>query len=139
MCPLAKQGDMRNRPNPSLEATILQHLSKIQDAKHVIAEYYDSFAENEKFYLVMEMCKHGSIYDYLNRERKRPFTEDQSLFLNCNYQFLGILARDILLAILMALDLIHTAGYLHRDLSPKNILIHSFNAESVPQIVSPTL
>ena len=79
VCPLAKKGDARNRPDPYLEAEILQDLSRIQDAKHVIAEYYDSFAEDESFYLVMELCKYGSIYDYLSRERKRPFTEDQSL------------------------------------------------------------
>jgi serine/threonine protein kinase len=46
-----------------------------------------------------------------------------------------ILARDMLLHILTALDIIHTAGYLHRDLSPKNILIYSFTDDSVPQIV----
>jgi serine/threonine protein kinase len=47
-----------------------------------------------------------------------------------------ILAREMLLSILTALDIIHGAGYVHRDLSPKNILIHSFSEDSVPRIVS---
>jgi serine/threonine protein kinase len=80
-----KAGDARSKPDPRQEAEILKELSQVSDAKHVIAEYYDSFAEGEYFYLVMEYCKHGSVYDYLNRERKKPFTEEQSRYLICDY------------------------------------------------------
>ncbi|KAI6182998.1 Protein kinase domain-containing protein [Aphelenchoides bicaudatus] len=117
-CQLVKSRE--NRPDPKKEAEILQELSKIPDAKHVIAEYYDSFEEDGYYYMVMELCQHGSIYDFLTRTRKKPFTEEQT--------------RDMVLSILTALDIIHSAGYVHRDLSPKNILIYAFTVDSVPQI-----
>lgn len=42
----------------------------------------------------------------------------------------------MVLDIMTALDYIHLAGYLHRDLSPKNILIAGFTMDSVPRVVS---
>jgi serine/threonine protein kinase len=119
-CKLRAENERRKIPDPKLEALILKDLCRWPDARQVIAEYYDSFIEGNYHYLVMELCEHGSIYEHILRKRTRPYNEDHT--------------RDILLEVLTALDIIHGAGYVHRDLSPKNILIHSFSDDSVPKI-----
>jgi serine/threonine protein kinase len=125
ICELKKAGSNHRMPDPRLEAQILQELGRIAGATQVIIEFYGSYTDEGKEHLVMEYCKHGSIYDYLVKKGGRqPFSEER--------------ARAILLNILSALDYIHGAGFIHRDLSPKNILIHNIDDEGMPKIVSPS-
>jgi serine/threonine protein kinase len=70
--------EKRKIPDPRIEALILKDLCKMQDARQVIVEYYDSFTEDGFHYLVMEYCPYGSIYEYLLKERRNPYTEDHS-------------------------------------------------------------
>lgn len=77
-CKMLTGKEGKKTPDPLMEAETLKTLCQVHDAQRVIAEYYDSFVDGEYHYLVMEYCKHGSIYDYLSKERKIPFNEEQS-------------------------------------------------------------
>jgi serine/threonine protein kinase len=81
-CRRLNSGDDRKTPDPIAEAKILKDLSKINDSRHVIAQYIDSFVEGDYHYLVMDYCPHGSIFDYVCKERNnRPLTEDHGMYL----------------------------------------------------------
>ena len=84
-------------------------LAKI-NSEHVV-RFYDSFIENNKYYLVMEYCDSNSlshfIEDYKNQDRLIP---ERTVL-------------DIFLQICLGLKEVHSHNIIHRDLKPDNVFI----------------
>ncbi|KAK9761607.1 hypothetical protein K7432_013372 [Basidiobolus ranarum] len=73
-----------------------------------ILELFDYFEDENKVYLVMELCSGGELYRYL-KERKCPLTESE--------------ARCVLRQLVDGLLYMHSNGIMHRDLKLSNILL----------------
>uniref|UniRef100_A0A6Q2YH88 non-specific serine/threonine protein kinase n=1 Tax=Esox lucius TaxID=8010 RepID=A0A6Q2YH88_ESOLU len=71
-----------------------------------ILELVEFFEEEDKFYLVFEMLRGGSVLAHIHR--RRHFSEQEAC----------VVVQDIA----SALDFLHNKGMAHRDLKPENIL-----------------
>ncbi|KAL1022920.1 hypothetical protein UPYG_G00034220 [Umbra pygmaea] len=71
-----------------------------------ILELVEFFEEEDKFYLVFEMLRGGSVLAHIHR--RRHFNEQEA----------SVVVQDIA----SALDFLHNKGMAHRDLKPENIL-----------------
>lgn len=71
-----------------------------------ILELVEFFEEEDKFYLVFEKLRGGSVLTHIHR--RRHFSEQEA----------SIVVQDIA----SALDFLHNKGMAHRDLKPENIL-----------------
>ena len=79
-----------------LKTVVFQYLPEVYDAFH--------FADGD---IVLEEALHGRTLDKVLDERTFSYRE----------------ARDVLSCVADALTVIHGAGYVHRDIKPKNIMI----------------
>ncbi|KAL4418874.1 hypothetical protein ABPG77_002630 [Micractinium sp. CCAP 211/92] len=77
---------------------------------HSIVKLYYSFQDEEFLYLVMEYLPGGDMMTLLIRKEILP--EDWARFY---------LAQTVI-----SLEAIHTAGYIHRDIKPDNLLLDAF-------------
>lgn len=77
-----------------------------------IVQIYDCFPENGTSYIVMEFLEGMTLKSYL--DQKGPMEEKQAL--------------QVVLQIAWAMEEVHAAGILHRDISPDNIYV--LNPES---------
>jgi serine/threonine protein kinase len=79
-----------------------------------IVKYYDSFFENNTNYLVMEYVDGINLEEYRNRAIITSKT-----------------AEEIVEVVIGALRLVHRQGTLHRDVSPRNIMVRRSNSTLV--------
>ncbi|MDB1090010.1 serine/threonine-protein kinase [Streptomyces sp. ACA25] len=77
---------------------------------HVVAVYDAGVRAGGRPYMVLELCPGGSLADRLRREGPLPVKE----------------VRDIGVGIADALAAAHTAGVLHRDVKPGNIMLNRY-------------
>ncbi|KAI6188977.1 Phosphate carrier protein, mitochondrial [Aphelenchoides besseyi] len=101
--------------DPIEEAEILKKLNK---RIINVVKFYGYYVENECCYMVMEYCKEGSIYDYVKRVGRM---NEKSV-------------RQVAIDVIEALSQIHKHGYLHRDVSPKNVVISKFDENYIPRV-----
>lgn len=88
-------------------------MQMINDSPHPnIVRMHDLYEDAKYFWLVMEMCGGGELFDAIVARGK--FSERES--------------RQIMHAILQSVGHMHSQGIVHRDLKPENILI-DFSAE----------
>ncbi len=76
-----------------------------------ITYVYDAFEEGDTFYLVLERCSH-SLQDFVRWDGMN------------GEAWLPYVAGDVL----QALDYIHAAGYVHKDLHPGNVYLSHLHA-----------
>ena len=76
-----------------------------------ILNLFHYFEDDERVYLVMELCSHGELYSLLRRRRESggTLTENE--------------ARIILRDVVAGLKFLHSRGIIHRDLKLSNILL----------------
>lgn len=74
-----------------------------------IVKLYEMFEDEKRFYLSMELCQAGELFDEL--QKNTSFEED----VCSNY------TRQIL----QAVSYCHNKNVVHRDINPQNILIDS--------------
>ena len=74
-----------------------------------ILELYNYFEDDLNVYLVMEICKQGELYKYLQKCKKLSEPE----------------TRGIMVQLLNGMKYLHSNGILHRDLKLSNILLSS--------------
>ena len=91
----------------------------IQDLDHPnILKMYEFYEDERRYYLVMELCTGGELYDEMVYQHK--FEEDQ--------------ACQIITQIIESVAFCHRRGIIHRDLKPENILLDSkrrYNAKLI--------
>lgn len=81
---------------------ILQHMDHPN-----ICRMFEVFDDGRKYYLVMEYCKNGELYDEITASGN--FNES--------------VAADLMDQILRAVAYMHGRGVVHRDIKPENVLI----------------
>ncbi|CAI5447874.1 unnamed protein product [Caenorhabditis angaria] len=72
-----------------------------------ICRLYHYIETEEKFYIVMEYCSGGEMFDYIVRKERLEESE----------------ARHFFRQLVSAIAYVHSQGYAHRDLKPENLLL----------------
>ena len=85
------------------EALKMQKLDSVPEATHV----YTAFHENDTAYIVMEFVEGETLRDYLMSTG--PLSWER--------------AKEYFLPVILAMDKVHEANIIHRDLSPDNLMI----------------
>ena len=82
-----------------------------------IIKLYDLFESEHSFYLIMEECKGGEVFDKIieHIQSKKMFTEKN--------------AAQMIQQVLSAVEYCHQNGIAHRDLKPENLLYLNEGAE----------
>ena len=95
-------GEFTNDRKIAEEVSLLSKL----DSKYII-KVYECFMSNNKYYLITDHCKYGSLIEKL--ENKKVYNENQ--------------IRYIVLQVLKAIKYLTSNNYLHIEISPEKILI----------------
>lgn len=91
-------------PRVTTELEALKHLSHQN-----ICKMFQFTETREKFYIVMEYCNGGEMFDYIVRKERLSESE----------------ARHFFRQLVQAVAYIHHMGFAHRDLKPENLLLTS--------------
>ena len=73
-----------------------------------ILELFNYFEDDSYVYMVMELCKNGELYRYIQR-RGRPLSEPE--------------ARGVATQLVQGMLYLHSNGIIHRDLKLSNLLL----------------
>ena len=75
-----------------------------------IIKLYEIYESNRSFYLIMELCKGGQLFNQISEraQKKNMYTEKD--------------AAEIFQQIMSSIEYCHNQGICHRDLKPENIL-----------------
>lgn len=76
-----------------------------------VVEIIDLIKDDYYYYIFLEYCANGELFNYICQKKKIPENEAK------------ILTKQILFSI----QYLHSIGIVHRDLKPENILLDSFN------------
>ncbi|CAI2367388.1 unnamed protein product [Moneuplotes crassus] len=101
-------------------ALIKDEIKILQSLDHPnIIRYHETY-ENEKFfYLVMEYCEGGELFDKLTSKEKK-FTEQD--------------AAKIMRKLFHAISHCHAQGITHRDLKPENIMFNKKSNDEISEV-----
>ncbi|MBP3238619.1 MAG: InlB B-repeat-containing protein [Lachnospiraceae bacterium] len=81
-------------------------LARFQNEEGIV-KIFDSFEENRTAYIVMEFLEGMTLKEYIDQKGK--ISEDDAV--------------ELLMPVMESLRVVHSAGILHRDISPDNIFI----------------
>ena len=90
------------------KSTLFNEIEIISKLKHPNIIYvYNILEDNKNYYIIMEYCEKGELFDYIvEKERLDPL--EASIFF---YQLIS------------GVEYIHKQGFSHRDLKPENLLL----------------
>lgn len=92
------------------EAKILSNINN----PHIV-KYYDSFKDNDTFYILMEYCEGLDLKKYINDYKvKKKMINEKDIF-------------RIVFNIYLGIKEIHKKNIIHRDLKPENLFLSTFN------------
>ena len=77
-----------------------------------IVKYYDSFNENEKFYILMEYCDGQNLKEFINKNKNNNTLIEEKILYN------------IIIQICIGIKEIQKMKIIHRDLKPENIFMN---------------
>ena len=98
----------KNKIKIKMKNSIFKENEIITRFNHINVVYVFQILEDEKnYYIIMEYCKHGELFDYIVKHEKLS-EEESSIFF---YQLIN------------GLEYIHSKGISHRDLKPENLLL----------------
>jgi len=96
----------------SVWRSLLTRMLNLEGHHHVLG-LHDVLEDAESYYLVMERCSGGELFDFLQTETDVPERE----------------CKRIMREILLAVDHIHSRGLIHRDIKPENIMFHDTTSD----------
>ena len=95
-----------------MKNSIFKENQIITKFNHINVIYVFQILEDEdNYYIIMEYCKHGELFDYIVKNEKLS-EEESSVFF---YQLIN------------GMEHIHSKGIAHRDLKPENLLLAENN------------
>ena len=95
-----------------MKNSIFKENQIITKFNHINVIYvFQILEDKENYYIIMEYCKHGELFDYIVKNEKLS-EEEASVFF---YQLIN------------GIDHIHSKGIAHRDLKPENLLLDEKN------------
>ena len=98
----------RTKLSPGDDNSIKMEVALLRDCHHVnIVNCVDFVVEPATYYIVMELCKGGELFDRI--VAKKFYNEAE--------------ARGVVRQLLAALQYIHGKNIAHRDLKPENLLL----------------
>lgn len=114
---------MRNRRFSSggeaIWRSLLNRMLNLESHSNVLG-LNDILEDDRYYYIVMERCSGGELFDFLQTETDVPERE----------------CKRIMREILGAVDHIHSKGLIHRDIKPENIMLHDTTADpSTPKVM----
>ena len=88
-----------------------------------IVKLYDLFQDKKFYYLVMEECTGGELFDRIisHIQKKKMFSEKE--------------AAKLIKQVLLALSYCHSIGICHRDLKPENLLFSSEDKDASLKLI----
>lgn len=108
--------------NEEMARRVRNEVALHKKLKHTnILTLYHYFEDDERVYLVMELCSNGEIYSLLKKRKENAAAPAAG---NTNYSCLSENeARIILRDVVAGLKFLHSHGIIHRDLKLSNILL----------------
>ena len=98
----------KNKIKIKMKNSIFKENEIITRFNHINVVYvFQILEDSQNFYIIMEYCKHGELFDYIVKNEKLP-EEEASIFF---YQLIN------------GIEYIHSRGISHRDLKPENLLL----------------
>jgi len=98
----------KNKIKIKMKNSIFKENEIITRFNHINVVYvFQILEDSENFYIIMEYCKHGELFDYIVKKEKLT-EEESSIFF---YQLIN------------GIEYIHSKGISHRDLKPENLLL----------------
>lgn len=102
------------------EVCIRKEVEILKSCDHPnIVKFYDFYEEKRSFYITMEMCEGGELFNRI--VQRRSYDEND--------------ARDVIYLVLSAMRYCHDRGIVHRDLKPENLLLKSFENDTDIKLV----
>lgn len=97
--------------NDKILRRVQREVDSMSSIRHKnVVELYDFFSDDDNYYMVMEYCRGGNLYDYI--VKKRRLKEKDAAYLY--YQILN------------AVEYCHQLGVAHRDLKLTNIMLNPY-------------
>lgn len=97
---------------------VMEKLLRSERDRHIVA-FHEILEDDAAFYIVMEECDGGQLFDLLLRESSMSTRE----------------CKRIVREILLAVEYLHDHGLLHRDIKPENIMLSKENGENVIKLI----
>ena len=98
----------KNKIKIKMKNSIFKENEIITRFNHINVVYvFKILEDSQNFYIIMEYCKHGELFDYIVKNEKLS-EEESSIFF---YQLIN------------GIEYIHSKGISHRDLKPENLLL----------------
>ena len=98
----------KNKIKIKMKNSIFKENEIITRFNHINVVYvFQILEDSQNFYIIMEYCKHGELFDYIVKNEKLS-EEEASIFF---YQLIN------------GIEYIHSKGISHRDLKPENLLL----------------
>ena len=89
--------------------SVFEEVNILKELDHPnLPRVFEFFEDEEKFYIVLEFCKGGDLFDRISEMKK--FTEKQ--------------AAKIMSQIFEGINYLHSKGVIHRDIKPENVLLN---------------
>ena len=102
----------KNKIRIKMKKTIFKENEIITKFNHINVVYvFQIIEDTENYYIIMEYCKHGELFDYIVKNEKLSEDESSVFF----YQLIN------------GIEYIHSKGISHRDLKPENLLLAENN------------
>ena len=98
----------KNKIKIKMKNSVFKENEIITRFNHINVVYvFQILEDSQNFYIIMEYCKHGELFDYIVKNEKLT-EEESSIFF---YQLIN------------GIEYIHSKGISHRDLKPENLLL----------------
>ena len=102
----------KNKIKIKMKNSIFKENEIITRFNHINVVYvFQILEDSQNYYIIMEYCKHGELFDYIVKKEKLS-EEESSIFF---YQLIN------------GIEYIHSKGISHRDLKPENLLLAENN------------